>query len=181
MSDWSPDTIERLKHFVITKKMSAGEAQIAMAQEGFQFSRNAIIGKVHRLGLAFWRKPSNVAKARRPDPATPRVVNTSPRVARIVASRNDAEADPPMPANKKAVAPVMERAVETEEVEWRTPTLLELRSNQCRWPLGKFHDKPPYFYCGAPVSEEGCSWCSQHRRAATLGIKETRHAVGVEA
>ncbi|WP_312022778.1 GcrA family cell cycle regulator [Bradyrhizobium sp. 2S1] len=186
MGDWSDTMIEKLRHYVMVEKMSAGEAEAAMKADGYQLSRNAVIGKVHRLGLSFWRKPSNVAKARRPSPATPGAVNTAPRVAKVIAARKGSTPEPAIMVNKKAVVPIMERAADAESGEPRSPTLLELRNDQCHWPLGNFHDTPPYFYCGAPVIGEGCSWCSQHHRIAhdrTIRFsKGTSHAaVGVEA
>ena len=42
----------------------------------------------------------------------------------------------------------------------RDLTMLQSRAGTCRWPSDG--DRPPYTYCGKPVSEIGGSWCREH-------------------
>ncbi|HEY5346549.1 MAG TPA: GcrA family cell cycle regulator, partial [Rhizomicrobium sp.] len=59
--NWSDDRVEQLKN-LWTEGLSA--SQIARALGGV--TRNAVIGKVHRLGLSGRAKPSAPARAARP-------------------------------------------------------------------------------------------------------------------
>jgi hypothetical protein len=45
-------------------------------------------------------------------------------------------------------------------------TLYNLQSGCCKWPLGKFEDKPPYLYCGKDTGDISISWCPVHCRKA---------------
>lgn len=45
-------------------------------------------------------------------------------------------------------------------------TLLELRHDQCRWPLGDPRDFDTFRYCGAIKPEEEPSYCPHHARRA---------------
>jgi hypothetical protein len=41
-------------------------------------------------------------------------------------------------------------------------TIEELREGDCKFPMAKASDRPPYFYCGQPAPI-GSSWCKHHR------------------
>jgi hypothetical protein len=40
-------------------------------------------------------------------------------------------------------------------------TIYELREGDCKWPMCKVEDQPPYIYCGKPALL-GRSWCKEH-------------------
>ena len=42
----------------------------------------------------------------------------------------------------------------------RDLTILQSRAGTCRWPSDG--DRPPYTYCGKPVTDIGGSWCREH-------------------
>jgi hypothetical protein len=49
--------------------------------------------------------------------------------------------------------------------------LLELREEQCRWPLDE--KQPPERFCGAPTVE-GTSWCAAHLLLVFRGYGRAR-------
>jgi len=147
---WTDERVELLKK-LWTDGLSA--SQIAAELGGI--TRNAVIGKVHRLGLSGRAKsPSSAA----PRPRKPR----APGMMRL--------ARPTMRGNT-ALAPIYEQDVEPEPelVENIIPigqrcSLLELNDSKCRWPIGD-PGSAEFFFCGgAPV--EGLPYCSYHSRVA---------------
>src|SRR5258708_28208144 len=120
---WTDERVELLKK-LWTDGLSA--SQIAAELGGI--TRNAVIGKVHRLGLSGRAKsPSSTA----PRPRKPRAPGHMMRLAR-----------PAMRGNT-ALAPMYEADLESEPelIENVIPigqrcTLLELSESKCRWPIG---------------------------------------------
>lgn len=100
-------------------------------------SRNSIIGRCHRINLA--RRPSvfNVHHAKR---RQEKMIPINRRV------RVDAPIVPEMPVVDAAAG----------------LTILQLRANSCRWPLGDLmKTRPPYLFCGKPTAIE-CPYCRTH-------------------
>jgi len=147
---WTDERVELLK-----KLWSDGLSASQIAAELGGITRNAVIGKVHRLGLSGRAKsPSSSA----PRPRKPR----APGMMRLTR--------PSMRGNT-ALAPMYEEAVEPEPelIENIIPigqrcTLLELNDSKCRWPIGD-PGTAEFFFCGgAPV--EGLPYCGYHSRVA---------------
>jgi len=132
--NWSDDRVEQLKT-LWTEGLSA--SQIARALGGV--TRNAVIGKVHRLGLAGRASPS---RAERPRVSMPK--------------------SPSMRAHVPAI-PVVEEDPLTLE-DGSHATVLTISDRMCRWPIGdpaatEFH------FCGrSPKS--GSPYCEAHARKA---------------
>jgi GcrA cell cycle regulator len=132
--NWSDDRVEQLKT-LWTEGLSA--SQIARALGGV--TRNAVIGKVHRLGLAGRASPS---RAERPRVSVPKT--HSPRA-------------------HVAPAPVVEEDPLTL-ADGNFATVLTISDRMCRWPIGdpaanEFH------FCGrSPKS--GSPYCEAHARKA---------------
>jgi hypothetical protein len=113
--------------------------------------RNAIIGKIARLGLVH-RNGASKGGGSKPGRVPPR-----PRL-RPSASPDAAE-------SKRAASGGAQRSrVERPG----TLTLLELRDGDCKWPDGD----GPYLFCGrACVAER--SYCEEHFRMAHNELRET--------
>ena len=148
---WTDERVELLKK-LWTDGLSA--SQIAAELGGI--TRNAVIGKVHRLGLSGRAKsPSSTA----PRPRKPRASGHMMRLTR-----------PSMRGNT-ALAPMYETDVEAEPelIENIIPlgqrcTLLELNESKCRWPIGD-PGTAEFFFCGgAPL--DGAPYCGYHSRVA---------------
>src|SRR5260370_7611976 len=143
---WTDERIEQLRlHWADGKSAS----QIA-GLLGHGLTRNAVIGKVHRLGLAGRaRSPSSaISRPRqpRPSPAAPRAARPGPilsralRGATALALAPQAFADPEAEAFESVVVPMSLRV-----------TIVELKEAMCRWPLVD-PASPDFRYCGSPSS-----------------------------
>jgi len=119
-------------------------SQIANQLQGV--TRNAVIGKIHRLG----KRPESA----RPRPARP-VVHPARRPSPIEAHRAAA----PQPA-EWAVRPFRRIA---EEPGLATSTTLE--ANMCRWPIGD-PEEAGFSFCGRSADGEKGPYCQGHSRLA---------------
>lgn len=159
---WSDDRVELLK-----KLWSEGLSASQIAAELGGVTRNAVIGKVHRLGLSGRAKAPTAAAARprakptRP-PSHPMNHVQPPAVAPVrgntaLAPVAVAEAEPvaaPAPAPREdVVIPMSERV-----------TIMDLREFMCRWPMGD-PTSPDFRFCGSR-SVTGMPYCSHHARIA---------------
>lgn len=139
MSDqaWTDDRVDRLKS-LWNDGLSA--AQVAKALGGV--TRNAVIGKLHRLKLTGTR------------PATPRPRRaTSPRRSRPPARLPRPRLAPPPPA------PV----VVTPEGPGLFRAFADLPPRSCKWPIGDPLG-PDFSLCGCAT--DGGPYCPGHHRAA---------------
>ncbi len=113
---WTDERIEKL-----TKMWEGGATASQIAEELGGVSRNAVIGKAHRLGLKARpspvkpnekpEKPAPVAKKPKPAPEAPLALEAAPP-ARPVAPPRAAPAAPPQPAAEPATnAPPVQRVV----------------------------------------------------------------------
>jgi GcrA cell cycle regulator len=123
-------------------------------------TRNAVIGKVHRLGLSGRLAPSQPArqvfKAPRPMRPAAQAMPSVPR--RVVAAVPSSAAPAPAPA--PAVLPPM-RALRHEEAG--SATGLTLGAHMCKWPIGD-PSLEGFSFCGRR-SGEG-PYCVDHARVA---------------
>lgn len=148
---WTDERVETLKK-LWADGLSA--SQIAAVLGGI--TRNAVIGKVHRLGLSGRAKsPSSAApRPRKPRPASHmlRVSRSSMRgnTALAHAYELDVEAEPELIDN---VIPLGQRR-----------TLLELTEDTCRWPIGD-PGTADFFFCGGPAITS-LPYCAYHSRVA---------------
>jgi GcrA cell cycle regulator len=126
------------------------------AQLGAGITRNAVIGKVHRLGLAGRAKPAASATA----PRAKRAVSHAPQ--KTVALRGNT-----VMLREVVVAEEYETAVKPEAVVIpisERVTITELRDNMCRWPLGD-PLAPEFRYCGTRC-DPADPYCLPHGRMA---------------
>jgi len=148
---WSDDRVEQLK-----KLWEGGLSASQIAAELGNVTRNAVIGKVHRLGLS--------GRAKSPATAAPRQRKARPaqqmmRVARPVSRGNTALAHAfdmelePDPVTYDNVVPMSQRL-----------SLLELNEATCHWPVGD-PSSPDFFFCGGKALT-GLPYCAQHSRLA---------------
>ncbi len=120
-------------------------SQIA-EQLGEGVSRNAVIGKAHRLGLE--SRPSPVKNGDEPVAAAP-----APALS----------AAPVAPAPAPTAAPVVARAVAKKPAragKASKTTLLDLNEKICKWPIGHPGDAD-FHFCGK-ASQAGFPYCTEH-------------------
>lgn len=139
-----------------------GQSASKIAAQLGGVTRNAVIGKVHRLGLAgrvksgedapvVVMKPNEVEK--------PAVAASAPEPAVVVSHRPAPEF--PQTATPAPVASAPEPAAIA--VSQRV-TIMDLRESMCRWPLGD-PTTPEFRFCGAR-SITGLPYCTHHAEIA---------------
>jgi GcrA cell cycle regulator len=147
---WTDERVELLK-----KLWSDGLSASQIAAELGGITRNAVIGKVHRLGLSGRAKsPSSTAPRQRKARAHPhmmRVARPSMRGNTALAQAFDyeVEAEPELVDN---VIPIGQRR-----------NILELTEETCRWPIGD-PGSVDFFFCGGQTVSG--PYCGFHSRIA---------------
>ena len=147
---WTEDRVGALKKLWLEGQSAS---QIAK-QLGGGVTRNAVIGKVHRLGLSGRAAPSQPARATfrpsRPRPAAqPTQAPSAPRRIEAAAPR------PVMTAQPVAPAPAPELP--------GTATVMTLGAHMCKWPIGDPSSRE-FSFCGRRASEG--VYCGEHARVA---------------
>lgn len=118
-STWTAEKIKQLK-----KLWSKGKSTVEIGRE-LGISKNAVVGKVHRLEL----------NAR------------------------------PSPIKKEAVKTVKHKAEKPSKM-----TLMDLKLNSCRWPVGEPKDAD-FHFCGKDTVT-GKPYCQEHCKVAYTSLKE---------
>jgi GcrA cell cycle regulator len=171
---WTDERVELLK-----KRWADGLSASQIAAELGGVTRNAVIGKVHRLGLSGRAKsaPSSVSRMRakpagqprRPAPAVaPRQQSSFGMRGNAALAVSHAPAPRPTPAPRIVPIEVVETALVCERV-----TIMELRENMCRWPLGD-PSQPEFRFCGGR-STPGAAYCPHHSQVAYQPANDRRN------
>lgn len=157
---WTDERVESLK-----KLWESGLSASQIAAELGSVTRNAVIGKVHRLGLS-GRAKSPASTAPRPRKA-PRPAQHMMRVSR------------PMSRGNTALAHAFEMDVESDPISHdnvvpmsQRRTLLELNEATCHWPIGD-PSNPEFFFCGGKALG-GLPYCAHHSRIAYQPASDRR-------
>jgi GcrA cell cycle regulator len=148
---WTDERVEILK-----KLWSEGLSASRIATELGGVTRNAVIGKVHRLGLAARAKSPSATGPRQRKPRSHaqmlRVSRPSVRGNTVLAQVFDLDVEPE-PELLDNVIPLGQRR-----------TLLELTEQTCRWPIGD-PGHSDFFFCGGQTIT-GLPYCAYHSRVA---------------
>ncbi|MFN3582919.1 GcrA family cell cycle regulator [Phenylobacterium sp.] len=140
---WTDERIEKLK-----KLWQYGLSASQIAKQLGGVTRNAVCGKVHRLGLSGSATPSKPQRTvfKAPRPARPAAAAPS-------APRRIAEPATPAPAPVRYVdeAPGM-------------ATVLTLGAHMCKWPIGD-PAMDNFTFCGRRA-DEGGPYCCEHAQVA---------------
>lgn len=172
MSDptgWSDDRVELLK-----KLWNDGLSASQIAGELGGVTRNAVIGKVHRLGLSGRAKTNSASAAARPRKPAPRP-NGGGGFAAHPAPRGAQAALAVQPRLPPEAAPEPRRELIDPEVVVpfsQRVTIMELRETMCRWPMGD-PTQPEFRFCGMK-SDTGQPYCSYHCRIAYQPASDRR-------
>ena len=118
---WTDERVEQLK-----KLWSEGLSASQIAKQLGGVTRNAVIGKVHRLGLSGRATPSRPAR-RTVKPSRPRTTTASTAPTPRPAARPSPSASPA----PQAPAPVEPAVLPSGEFA----TVLTLRDSMCKWPI----------------------------------------------
>ncbi len=162
---WTDDRVEMLKT-LWAEGLSA--SQIANRLGGA--TRNAVIGKVHRLGLSGRGRPANTSRPKpaKRKPSLPRTPQKPLPVAGNAALKPAVEAKPVVHV-EPAPAPV--HIVKTPSKERRT--ILTLTEQTCKWPIGNPGEED-FHFCGAEKASGGIPYCAKHAAIAYQPVDSRR-------
>jgi GcrA cell cycle regulator len=160
---WTDERVELLRKLWL-EGLSASQIANTLANG---ITRNAVIGKVHRLGL------SGRVKASVPSVPRPRGKPMRPPAQRHnapVVRGNTALAIKPMPAELQEPEPYEDVVIPISE----RVTIMELKEAMCRWPMGD-PTTAEFRFCGAkkPLEATG-PYCTYHSRIAYQPVQERR-------
>lgn len=148
---WTEDRVE-----ILSKLWAEGLSASQIAKQLGGVTRNAVIGKVHRLGLSGRATPSRPSKRKVATPrttakATSRAVSkpSMPRKPRPIAPTYT----PPPPPLKAKLLPSGEFA-----------TILTVTDDTCKWPVGD-PSSDDFHFCGRNT-QEGGPYCRAHSSVA---------------
>ncbi|MDQ0316783.1 GcrA family cell cycle regulator [Amorphus orientalis] len=169
-ASWTDERVELLQ-----KLWSEGLSASQIATQLGGVTRNAVIGKIHRLGLSGRAKTPSQQRPRKQRPAPKpagRVAasasssgagatQTVARASRVVGNAALKIATDPEPETAPAVA----ARGQAEIVPFGDrKTLLELNEHTCRWPMGD-PGSQDFAFCGRE-STPGEPYCAAHARVA---------------
>jgi GcrA cell cycle regulator len=168
---WNDERVELLK-----KLWNDGLSASQIAGELGGVTRNAVIGKVHRLGL------SGRTKAQASAASAPRARKPVPTVAARPAAARSMQAPQVRGNVVLAAQPVMETMIEyvpEARAEVVVPMsrrvhIMELREGMCKWPIGD-PMQADFVYCGADCTF-GTPYCTHHSAVAYQPSIERRRA-----
>ena len=165
---WTDERVEQLK-----KMWNDGQSASQIAKELGGVTRNAVIGKVHRLGLSNRTgadgeeglEPAPETKAAsRPEPApaeaapapVPPTTHQSPAVRKIVPAGQPL---PPQPSANE-ISPEALATVREVEKKAKRIGLMDLTERTCKWPVGDPATED-FWFCGLAV-KPGKPYCEAH-------------------
>jgi len=183
---WTDERVELLK-----KMWSEGQSASQIAKELGGVTRNAVIGKVHRLGLsnragagtaaakpAAREKPSAKPETAEAPAAAPETREAETPVvekpAATPARRPIIPAGQPLPPQPSANEISPEALANVREVEKKAKkiSLMELTERTCKWPIGD-PATDEFWFCGLAV-QPGKPYCEAHVSVAFQPMSSRR-------
>ena len=188
---WTDERVEILKTM-----WGDGKSASQIAKELGGVTRNAVIGKVHRLGLSnrttasakpattankpapkdtAAEKPAAVAaKPKQEEPANPNATVIPSRNLPIPPRKPIIKAGQPLPPQPSANEISAEALANVKAVEKtaRRLKLMELTERTCKWPIGDPATED-FWFCGHPV-QQGKPYCEAHVAVAFQPMSSRR-------
>ena len=186
---WTDDRVEILK-----KLWVEGQSASQIAKELGGVTRNAVIGKVHRLGLSNRATSSSSSKSDTKSktsvksmPDTKRGSNKT-STSKVTSANSPSEprsnvtslrrqiipAGQPLPPQPSANEISPEALARVSEIEKKAKkiSLLELTERTCKWPVGDPATEE-FWFCGLP-SQAGKPYCEAHVGVAFQPMSQRR-------
>jgi GcrA cell cycle regulator len=168
---WTDERVELLK-----KMWGEGQSASQIAKELGGVTRNAVIGKVHRLGLSNRATTTTKTESKaKPAPKAEAKPKPAPKPAEPAAKAEDPPAPKPIPARKQIIpagqplppqpsaneiSPEAMAKVSAVEKKAKKLSLMELTERTCKWPVGDPATED-FWFCGLPV-QQGKPYCEAH-------------------
>lgn len=147
--EWTDETITRLR------SLWAEGLSTAEIGRRLNISKNAVVGKAHRLSL-----PA------RPSPIRRSNGETSPRPA--APKRTQGPTLPPLSPSVSAPVPVLRAIMPVAKPQ-------QPRATPCCWPIGE-PGKPSFHFCNA-AALTGKPYCEEHAAIAYVRVRDKREDV----
>lgn len=181
---WNDERVELLKKLWIDG-MSASQIATSLGE----VTRNAVIGKIHRLGLSNRARPGAAVAAAAAAPAVAQS-RPKPKMQPAAAAAMAASAVAPQRTMRPAAATIGNTALKAEPVYLveaepeKLPTtasvvvidervtIMMLTEQSCRWPIGD-PGSEGFSFCGKR-SETGIPYCTHHARIAYQPVERRR-------
>lgn len=162
---WTDERVELLRK-LWSEGLSASRVAAAL---GPDITRNAVIGKIHRLGLAERAKTATQPRprAQRAQQQQRPAVPQSPRgvvIGNVALALAPQTIIAPRAEPRDVVIPISERV-----------TIMDLRESMCRWPMGD-PTTPEFRFCGAKSPIGQGPYCANHAQIAYQPAQERRRA-----
>ncbi|MEM6408066.1 MAG: GcrA family cell cycle regulator [Pseudomonadota bacterium] len=170
---WTDDRVEILK-----KMWGEGKSASQIAKELGGVTRNAVIGKVHRLGLSNRSGGGGSSKPAAKEKAAPKAkpaATEAPKAAELAKPAAPTTPPKPMPRPKLVVtagqplppqpsaneiSPEALASVREVEKKAKKLTVMQLTERTCKWPVGD-PATDDFWFCGLPV-QPGKPYCEAH-------------------
>lgn len=141
---WTDERVSQLKQLWGEGKTAA---EIAKMLGGV--TRNAVIGKAHRLKLSGRVSPVQV---------------TGGRVEAALSKVSNDQRAPKIPIRERVPSAPIQPSMREENIPIKGIQLTELRESTCRWPIGD-PKQEGFKFCGCNASP-GMTYCDNHTRLA---------------
>ena len=186
---WTDDRVEILK-----KLWVEGQSASQIAKELGGVTRNAVIGKVHRLGLSNRATSSSSSKSDAKSKPSVKSMSDTKRVSnktsasKVTSANSPSEprsnvtslrrqiipAGQPLPPQPSANEISPEALARVSEIEKKAKkiSLLELTERTCKWPVGDPATEE-FWFCGLP-SQAGKPYCEAHVGVAFQPMSQRR-------
>lgn len=175
---WTDERVELMK-----KMWNEGQSASQIAKELGGVTRNAVIGKVHRLGLsnrsgedgivapemaeaeagmeapAAPQDPAEDEAAPEPEEAQPATQSAAPPAANRRAIIPAGQPLPPQPSANE-ISPEALASVREVEKSAKRIGLMDLTERTCKWPIGDPATEQ-FWFCGLPA-QSGKPYCEAH-------------------
>ncbi len=152
---WTPELIKELKK-LWKKGLTTGEIGRAIGM-----SKNAVVGKAHRLGLES-----------RPSPIKREDEQPKSKVQRSVKKETKTPVVKEQSVVAKEVVEPVKPTKKTKATKNKGVKLVDLKQTSCRWPDGD-PKEPDFHFCGKEAVP-GKSYCEEHCSVAYSGIFKAR-------
>ena len=186
---WTDDRVEILK-----KLWTEGQSASQIAKELGGVTRNAVIGKVHRLGMSNRATSSSSSKSDTKSKTSVKSMSDTKRVSnktsasKVTSANSPSEprsnvtslrrqiipAGQPLPPQPSANEISPEALARVSEIEKKAKkiSLLELTERTCKWPVGDPATEE-FWFCGLP-SQAGKPYCEAHVGVAFQPMSQRR-------
>ena len=179
---WTDERIKQLRQL-----WSEGQSASKIAEKLGGVTRNAVIGKVHRLGLSnrsensekkiLTKKRGRPAKVKNTDNFQKQIENNnSKEFSHINSDKFDDLPVNGLEGDKNMLPEATLANIAELEENAKKLNLMELTERTCKWPIGDPATEN-FWFCGHP-SEQGKPYCSTHVSIAfqPISLKRERKA-----